>query len=345
MIQHQQKVVSLQKNLGALTATLGSILCVWILFFGFFIPQATAQIAIPLSIKSSSNAPQPGQTITLTAETFSLPIESSLVTWRVNNTVHTSEIGADSITLTLGPAGRATTVTVAMTALDGTTANASRTFTPAEVTLIWEAATHTPPLYRGKARYTAASIVRFIALPHIVENNRTYTVDELIFTWKDNGKVIGSQSGLGKNVFVLSGTQLGRDMKVSVEVTNPSESILARSIISVERSEPRVLMYERTPLAGINFSRALTKNFLLDEQEVTLEVYPYFFSTRNRNSSHLQYTWRIDGESINPVDRISTVTLRKGEGTGTVPVSLSIRNIREILQRASAALTVTIGAK
>jgi hypothetical protein len=319
-------------------------LCFFVVLFFFSGSNlTTAQLETPLSIKASSNSPQPEQTIILTAESFSLNTESAFIMWSVNGRERLSGIGENTLSLKLGRVGEKVLVSVVATGANGTLAQSARSFIPSEVTLIWEADTYTPPLYKGKARFTSGSVVRFIALPTIVENGRLYQSKELLFTWKESGKTLGTHSGIGKNTLIFPGPFLGGPLQISIEVQSPTESILARAIVRIEPDDPKILLYEQTPLSGIYFAHAYENTFQLERPEVSFEAYPYFFSFGNRNSSRFNYTWRVDGSTVDPVGRVSSITLRKGEGRGIIPLSLEVENVRELLQQASFKLNIVIG--
>jgi len=83
----------------------------FLLTFTFFAPlfvfaQGLPGINNPVSIIMSPTNPSPGDTITLTAESSSFDVNSSLLVWKVNGTVTSSGTGDKTISVSAGALGK-----------------------------------------------------------------------------------------------------------------------------------------------------------------------------------------------------------------------------------------------
>jgi hypothetical protein len=204
---------------------------------------------------------------------------------------------------------------------------------PAGVDLIWEAESYTPPLYKGKALYPDGGSVRIVAMPDARFGNH----DNLFYTWKTDGRVLGSLSGRGRQVFERAGTILGGPLSVSVEVREtPDGPVAAAGVARIPASAPQVLAYEHDPLLGTIFDKALQGTVALEREEITVVAYPYFFSAPARDV--LEYEWRVNSRAAGG-DK--SITLRRGDETGGASVALNVTNPLTILQRAAVTLRIT----
>jgi hypothetical protein len=221
------------------------------------------------------------------------------------------------------------------------------TFVPSAVNLVWEAKTLVPPLYRGKALYSAGSRLTVMAFPTIVANGSTISSNNLSFQWSRGGEPDTAASGLGRDTFSFSGDQLRVSERVDVIVELGGVAV-GQASITIPATSPQIMFYARDPLRGVLYEQALPTALSLGSPEITLRAEPYFFSSESVGNS-LLYTWKLNGrETTGPDVSSGVLTLRQsGAGAGEASVSAAIQNTdtNKFLQSAQAALRIVFGAQ
>lgn len=202
------------------------------------------------------------------------------------------------------------------------------------IPLVWESDTYTPPFYKGKALSPSDSGSRIIALPP-----STFGPDTATYTWKFNGRVLGSQSGVGVKTLTLAGSPFTADRFVVVTVKSADGTQEGTGTLRIPSSKPKVLVYEDSPLSGVHFESALEEFFGQTEADISLLAYPLFFSTNDRLSG-LVYKWVVGGQSISEGGEGEIVARSDIAGTSTVQVS--IRSLNNVLQQAVKSLNVIV---
>ncbi len=205
--------------------------------------------------------------------------------------------------------------------------------TEVSVDLIWEADSYTPALYGGKALPTTDGSVRVFALPP----TSLGTAANLTYTWKVNGQVLGSLSGKGRSFLSLAGSPFISDRLVTVTVTNGVDSAIG--VVRIPYTKPQVLLYENSPLAGIQFEHAVPNRLTAEPNtDIELRAEPYYFATPRAQS--LGYTWTIDGETSKA--SVGPSFIARSEATGTSTLSLAVTNPSYLLQRISKTLSIVL---
>lgn len=214
----------------------------------------------------------------------------------------------------------------------GQNINQGTIFIPPGVDLVWEAASYTPPLYKGKALYPDGGTVRIVAIPESQFENS----GSLYYTWRVDGRVEGSRSGIGQNVFVFSPSLLGGSALIAVDIRNTQDGkILAGGVLRLPITDTLVHVYRNDPILGIRFERAVQHSVLLVENEVILEAYPYFFSSEDRGA--VVPRWHLNGRTISET---SSVVFRKGESSGESAIRISLDHPAKLFQEAYNAFLI-----
>jgi hypothetical protein len=304
--------------------------------------QALPQIQETLLLDVSPSIPRPESTITVTARSYLTDLARADIAWIVNGNVHEAGPGLDTIELELGKVGEATSIQVVVGTHDIGSVSKSLTLRPAEVDLLWEADTYTPPFYEGKALPSSRSGLRIVATPNFTSaGGLSLNPEDLIYTWERGSRVLGSLSGRGKNTLEIEAAQLYNQLLISVRVESVDGTLLAGNSVLVPALTPEVVLYEDHPTRGMLLERALPETFDLEEEEVTLTAIPFFFSTNERNESHMTYSWSVDGTNVAPqTGNPSSITLRPTGGSGRSSLSVDLRNQQSLLQIARSSLSI-----
>ena len=289
----------------------------------------------------SPQNPTANQPVTISLSAYGSDINSAVISWSVNGVETKKGTGLSQFTFTTGKNGEVNNV-VATIQFTNSTVTKSFTITPQDVSIIYESDGYTPPFYKGKGLYGIQGTVTLVAIPNLFSSNGTrLNPKNLTYKWTVDGTVLGSKSGYGKNSLSYTGSILGKDVGIQVDVSSSGGSTgVGYMVLSAEK--PETLIYQKNPLYGILFNKELTSNgFSLSEKEVTLDAIPYSTSASGVNDSNLSYTWTVDGNSISTPKNQNYVTLRNTTGkSGNSQVSVVVDNNDHFLQEMTNYLRI-----
>ena len=303
------------------------------------LPQGISE---DLEINLNPEIPKPKEPVSIYIESFSTDLNSSFIQWVEDGVVITEGQGVTNFSTIAPSSGRQKTISLNITKINGATIQKEIIFTPSEVNLVYEAQTYTPPFYKGGSLFTSESDILFVAVPNLKSlDGISIDPKTLIYTWKIDNKVISSISGTGKDTFLYNSPLLQRPMTVSVEVTSINGTLQAVDSVYIEQSEPEIIIYEKNPVYGTMFEKAIKGDFLLDREEIELSAVPYFFDTYSKNNTHLTYTWLMNGQDTNNNPSQQSLVFRNEDGSqGTASVEVLVDHIQNILQSGEAQVTL-----
>lgn len=312
-------------------------------------PEAAAQapLQIPgletLVLEVSPEYPAPGQRITATISSTVINLDQSTISWTLNGSSAVPAQERKRLSFTAGEVGSTATVRVTVRTNDGQLLTEQRTLRPAALDLLWQATSYTPPFYRGKGLPASGSDLTVTALPDIrTASGRRLSADELIFTWKQNGRILGAFSGRGKDTVTLPGPEIYKNFDIIVDAISLDQSVGASARLTLRPATPRVLFYESHPTLGVRFEEALGDTFEIPGGEVMVSAQPYFFETRSPSERAVQYRWNLNGSEVkNPSSDQSLIVLRPTGAGGEARVSLSAKHLTSLFQKAQRAFTVS----
>jgi len=317
--------------------------------FSFLLPfLAHGQIlGDDLVVEANPVLPRAYESIDFTLSSFSFDLSRSQISWRVGGELKQEGVGKINFTTTTGALGSSLIIDVVVRQPNGGKVSRQVVLRPAEVDILWQAHTYTPPLYKGKALASPKSLLKITALPHLITSKGVpLSPSNLIYTWEQDGVVLGSLSGFGKDSIVVQGGRLSRTKTaITVSVSSFDETLKAKDSVSIRAYDPFILFYEKHPLEGIKYERSLEDTFSLGEKEVTFRAEPYFFSLDDIVDGELDYQWKVGGKKVNPTskDKRELTLRREGEGEGVAQVELKIENFNRLLQLAENSLRVLFG--
>jgi hypothetical protein len=314
-------------------------------FSGVALAQFSQSLSNQIDVVLSPENPEANQTVTATAQSYGTDLDSSNITWKVNGKTEKSGSGLKTFSFTTGSLNSSTLLTIIVKTSQGDTITQNYTITPTAVDLIWQSEGYTPPFYKGKTLFSHQNKIEFIAVPHINNSNgQEIPAKNLIYKWTKNGVVIGDFSGYGKNTYTTIGSIISRDLNIEVDISSADGNSAGYASVSVSPIEPSILFYQKDPLYGIQFQKALTETVNLPESgEMEVLATPFYFGTRNIKDSNLSYTWSINGQNIDSdTTQISRVFRKSSGASGTSLISLSIANADKILQFASNSFSIKL---
>ena len=320
------------------------------LFFYLAFSSVASGQGIPgAGVNVSTQPRNPGafQTITISLESFSTDLNQAYIKWYLNGSLQKEGRAIKTFTAETGRVGSSLTVEALIDTKNLGTITKKVTVIPAEVEIIEQADSFTPPFYKGKALASTEGGVTLIALPlFITSSGRKVSSEEVIFKWKRNGSVLFDESGLGRNFITVKVPYIKEAVvKFEVEATSPEHNLIARGTHFLQPENPQIIFYENNPLLGLIFNKALTGTRLLSKDEVVITAYPFFFDEGVINDQNTNFRWSINGRTTNPTERKrNSITLRRPEGaSGISIISLSIENTKRIFESASQSLRIDLG--
>ena len=304
--------------------------------------QTSQNTASFLSLSLSPVNPEPNTDVTATVSYSQGNTDTTNITWSLNGQTKLTGIGKRSFTFKTGSVGETSSVKVFLDTSSYGTISKEITITPNTLEILWEADTHTPPFYKGKALPTSQSTVRIVALPRFVYQNTVIDANNIVYKWKRGYFTNQPSSGFGKNTFIYKTGYTFTSDDITLSATSQDESISITKKIPVYVYEPKIVFYENKPLQGVRYENALLDVFNYVENEVTMHAVPFFFSLSDINDNKASFIWKLDGRALetNP-DNKAEFTLRKPEkGNGRYQLKLSIDNKGYDLQTASKSVSL-----
>jgi hypothetical protein len=272
-----------------------------------FAPLASfAQINSPLSafserviITLSPEYPAPNETVTArVASSFYDDLKRAEIVWQIDGAEKKRAIGETTFQFQAPANGREMELFATINNGDIESYAGFRKIRTANLDLIYEANTYTPPFYKGRSLYVPQSEITIAALATIIEGGVQLPKDKIIYSWYKDSNLITDLSGVGKDSIKIQGDVLSRPFYVSVIAESLNSNAVAKKRILINPTQPKVVLYENNPIFGSIFEKALTGEFNFDREEVGITAIPYFFSTEDRSSGSLKYSWFENGKSV-----------------------------------------------
>lgn len=312
---------------------------------------AHAQIDIPemqnaISLSISPEHPTPGSTVHVTAVGSSIDLSLSNTTWTVDGTpVETGE-GITEIDVPLGTLGKG--VTIGFNADSNIfSGSAQITVVPTQVDLLWEADSYTPPFYSGKALPSAGSALRLQAIARFMRPDGSIVPSNSIkYTWKKDGRVIGSVSGKGKASVSIPAPSLYGSSIYSVEAISADNLYTGSASTRISSIEPKIALYEDHPLFGLMYWNPIGTRMNISESEMGFVAIPYFIPTSNIKDRQLTYNWVINNTPITPDEtEPNKIIINADNSSGSAAVQLGITHMTNFFLDSAASWFIQMAAQ
>lgn len=293
-----------------------------------------------LTIKITPRDPAPNTSTTINLISYSFDLDRARIDWQVdgkpiynNNDQH--------LTVTTGKLGIPLTIKAQITPANSPTKTATILIIPTQVDLIWRGNTYTPPGYLGGRRISLESTGQVTALPTIMDQTKKLIpIEQLIYTWTDNNKVITPASGLGKNTYTFK-APIGGTKEIKVEVENLDGSLRASNSTLIPVTKPQLLFYEEQALTGPNYAQALQTNFSFNQEQSVIRLVPYFFPQNLVTGTNLVYQWLLNGQLIG--NNSPSLGVENSQTPGVASLEARVTNPDSLFQNAKLLLNITLG--
>jgi hypothetical protein len=314
-----------------------------IFFFTLFVPT-TAFAALDLvNIKTNPKTPGENQEVTISLESYAVDLNSAKIVWYVDKDPQKEGIAEKTFTVHTGELGQKMTVDIVIFTAAGAKIDQQIVIAPAEIAILWEAQTFTPPFYKGKALPTFKSLVRITAIPRW--NTLQSDPTQFSYKWTYN-RTQGVGGGLGKNSVVIPVEWSNSQIPITLETSLAEAKLIGYENKNIQTSDTKLLFYEQAPLLGIQYDHALLGSINALGNEFAIHAVPYFFSTDNYLNNELVYTWKINGNNIAAgMDAMKMMLPKQGKGAESYSVGLRIQSPKRILQEGNAQTSISFAAE
>jgi hypothetical protein len=254
------------------------------------------------------------QQVTIRLNSYLYELTRANIEWKIGSSVILSGIGKRQFSFTTGRIGEATRVEARIKTLAGEEVTKIFTFRPADVDLIWETETYAPVFYPGKPLITYQSLVRIVAIPHLILPNGSFArTENLMYEWKHNGEVLRGPSGMGESELSVIGYRPGSRNRVGVTVSTLNKSVQAHQFIDLPAVDPQIVFYEERPLWGILHARALGTIHHMGTTDLTIVAEPYYISLFNPPTDLNIFSWFINEQRVIAGTSGNKIALRQNE--------------------------------
>ncbi len=293
-------------------------------------------VSQPFTLSLSPQHPLPYSTVSVVPVSAQVDVTSGTVTVSVNGKQAVSG-GAGSTNILLGAPGVPVSVLVKL-ATGGGTYTESMTITPQDVVLVAEPLSSAPPLYAGKPLVPLGGSIRMVAAADMrTPTGKRLDPGTLAYLWSVDGVEQQASSGIGKKTLIVDSPLQYRSRSVSVTVTSSDRTLAGEASFDVVAVDPSIRIYERDPLLGIRFERALVSSYAIHGAESTLYAGAFSFPTALGSPV---IAWFLNGISA---QQGSFITLRP-TGAGTGSAALSVTGSSGGVVAASASIPVAFGS-
>ena len=314
----------------------------------FSAPIASAQYSLPIpdvSIIADPAVPAPNSEVHLTAESSFLDLSNADITWSVDGKTTLSGIGDKETSVSVGGAGVETRVSVRVSLL-GESASASLSLIPGSVDLLFDATGYTPPFYKGRSLSSPGTSVRLVAIPHIISRGGPVAAGNLIYTWRQDGEVLGSLSGRGRSSTTVPGPSLFDTSVIQVTVNTADGSASAQASVRIPAIDPGLTLYVNHPLYGVEYYRAVRDRDALPDLEATLSIIPYFVAASSPKDTLLRYDWSVNGTPLAASSSTrNEVTVNAAGASGPATISLRLTSPLNFNLDAQHAWTISFAQR
>lgn len=282
--------------------------------------------------------PGPNTQTIIKATSYAVNLSGANISWYLGDSLVREGVGADSLSFKTGNVGEVSLIRMVAES-DTVRMGRAISIVPADIDIVWEADTYTPPLYRGKTLASPKSDIKIMAVPFFkTEKGTIIEKGDLNYVWKKGNSIL--LSGFGKNQLKTTVGVFGSDDEFVVTVSDQSNQIVAEKTIIIPIENTDLVFYKENPTEGTEYNNTLRGLVVSSNKEIAIRAEPYYFSNpQSTNEANLIFSWNLNGKGVLPNEGTpKIITLRNESGQDLVStISLSIENIKKLFQKSSAS--------
>ncbi|MEI6581091.1 MAG: hypothetical protein WCO07_02885 [bacterium] len=311
------------------------ILSALVFFLGASIVNAQLQGGdIALSINPAY--PNANSNVTATVSTYTTDLNSSKISWILDGNLSLEGIGKKTFSFTVGNSNSKTTLEVKIETMSGAVLNKQMVITPTDIDMLYEAYdSYVPAFYKGKKLGAPESNFKVVAIPN------TRNLAGFIYNWKLDDTAKQNSSGYGKDFFTFKQSFLDKNNVVDVIVSDLFGKNIGSGTTIIKTNNPKIIFYEKDPALGTKWEKALGNEFRIGQGGIAIVAEPYFFSSKDINSTNLTFNWSINGEQTQTPAQKNLLAIKPEDGkSGNSNIKVVINNIKTLFQSVEGNLNV-----
>jgi hypothetical protein len=323
----------------------GSIIIGILAFVGIFVLPAHniyAEIKVDagdINIEMIPNNPEPYSDVTIKLKSYALDLDRANIEWKISNKIVLSGVGRTLYTFTTSSPNTTTIINLNITPDTGIVINKQIIIRPSEIEMLWQAVdSYTPAFYKGKALPIQESKIKIVAFPNTI-NVAKANKKNMVYTWQRGDNAVPNSSGYGKDSFTFTNSVLAFTEHIGLSVSSTDNTYNATGTLDVGIVKPKILFYKKSPINGALYDEAMLDSTTMTEDEMTIIAEPYYL---NKDSSDLQYDWKINNNSINTPSKKTELTIRPSSRGGYALVSLSVDSITKLFQSITNSIKINL---
>jgi len=307
------------------------------LYFSAFVTFAQTDGDISLTLKPEN--PGPNSRVTATIQSFSVDLNKAKISWLINGKEIATGTGKMNFDFTTGQSNTKTNLEIQIETTDNVKINKKIALDGGEVNLLMSAAdSFVPPFYRGRSLPARESQIKVVAMPNVKSGTKNLKQEDFVYSWTRNLNF--AQSGFNKSFFIFKQGILDNFEKISVNIDSVKDGLKASKEISIAPTAPKIVFYEKDPVRGVNYNKALNQGLRLSKKETIIVASPYFFSSKNIKKSDLSFKWSMNDNLI-PDITTNELPIQIGQPGGTTKIGVEIESKSRLYQTLKASFVVS----
>lgn len=289
-------------------------------------------------IKTSNENPREGESVKLTLDSSKYNLNNANITWYIDGNELDQGVGRKtfSVLMTNQNPVQVVTVTVTEEGLDDGQAQIILEIS-GEILLYEGYNSSVPPFYKGRSlpgREGSVNIQLLSFKDGEITDFKPSQYSNTLYTWKINGEEKQELSGAHKPQNILNSRVVDNSLRVEILKQTANSGKLTQ--INIPLQQPEILLYRES-------ENKLSKTYQKETEvgkEINMIVEPFFFTTTNKYSDDLKYTWKINGLE-NSISTPWYVTFA-GSRAETVKLEVTLANTRKITQTVAKAFNYRV---
>jgi hypothetical protein len=296
--------------------------------------DANSLLAPSLSLELQPTYPSPGETITVTLNDYQGGNFGSEIDWFLDDKSIPDAHNQRRATIVAGSVGTRSEIKVILTSPNGGVDQISASIKPYYLDVIVEPQTHVPDFYQGRALPSIGSSVNLTALL----SDGTPLNTDYVYTWRVGEEVLEGGPIRGRNQTSFT-TPQGREIVVSLQVTEPDGTVVAKQDFIVPSVSPQIHFYEINTLYGVGY-KSVDDSFSLIGESATIKAEPYYLDSRIFNNPDIA-KWSINGTDTQSFDKNPyEITFERTTFSGIADLGFHVRSMEVLLQGARNGMEV-----
>lgn len=308
-------------------------LIIAVLFFSFNVSLAQ-NIFNPSSffdfdLGLSTASPLPFEEVKASIKNENFDVSRSDIFWILNGKTMTQGKNENEFSFQAGGLGLIYELTAIITLPNGTNVKKTKTLYVTDLDVLWQAETHTPYFYKGKALISPLSKINFGAIPHFIFDGQKINKEKLLFKWHINEEF--QTEGWGKDSFNFkTGIFNGDDLEIKVVVSSEKGTLNQNKTIAVRSIKPEIYFYEYNNLDNTKHEKAIYDFEMNSGENKKFIAEPFFVSKENFDK--INYSWEVNeskSKKTKPYNILNFSSEAGFFGTGNVKLKIDYNNLLE----------------